>query len=214
MKQFIKIALLLIIVIFCSNSIYAQTNYKQQVALERKAYKISNRLGINKARVVELLKKDKQETKQYINFLKHLDTSNDEAMMQYSTNQIMQLKTDCKYYANRAARRRNRAIWGGLAAFMAGCGGIASGCDPLMYAGIGVGSVGLVTYMYQYVKVTSGNDLSSKLYRTSRTLIVDNPIRPMMIDFGNDAYLQAGTTIMRNTADNSIAVGPSIAITF
>lgn len=214
MKQLIKITLVLIIMICISNTTYAQTNYSKQLTLEHKADKICKRLGISKTRVLELLKKDKQETKDYINFLKHLDTSNDEAMMQYSTNQIIQMKNDCRYYANRAARKRNSALLGGMAALIVGGAGIGSNCDPLVYAGIGLGSVGLVTFVYQYAKITSGNDLANKLYRTSRTLIVEAPIRPMTFDIGKDAYLQAGTTILRNTTDNTVAVGTSFAITF
>lgn len=220
MKQLEKIIMLLIISLCISNINYAQNSYKQQQKLERKAKKIHKRLNIDQNRVMQLLQMDKQETKTYIKFLKKLDTSNDDAMMEFSTEKILQMKTDCKYYANKAARKRNRILLGGLGAYISGVALICVGtedvadCPPLLFTGIGIGAIGFGTSMYEYIKVITGNDLGNKLYRTSRTLIVENPVRPMYFEIGKDSYLQAGATIMRDIKTNNIAVGPSIAITF
>lgn len=220
MERIIKTVLLLIFALCATSNVNAKDSYKHQKKLERKAKKIHKRLGIDENRVLELVKMNKEETKSYVNFLKRLDISNDEAMMEYSTDKIVQMKNDYKYYANKAARKRNRILLGGVGAFVAGLTCIIVGtediadCPPLLYSGIGMAAVGFGAYMYEYVVVMSGSDLAKRFYAKSRTLIVENPIRPLNLNIGKDYTLQAGATIFHNKPYSSIAVGPSVAITF
>lgn len=220
MEKFIRTALMLIFALCTTGNMNAQNSYKHQQKLERKAKKIHKRLGIDENRVLELMKMNKEETKSYVKFLKELNTSDDEIMMEYSTDKIVQMKNDYKYYANKAARKRNKVLLGGLGAYIAGiaCIGIggkkAADCPPLLYSGVGVAAAGFGAFMYEYVVSVSGNDLAKRLYAKSRTLIVESPVRPLNLNMGKDYILQAGATIFHNKEQNSIAMGPSVALTF
>lgn len=220
MGKKIRIALLFIFTLCMTINVNAQISYKQQQKLEKKANKIHKRLGIDKDRVLELMKMDKQETKTYIKFLKELNVNDDEAMMEYSTEKILQMKDDYKYYANKAARKRNKWAFGGLGAFIAGCVCIGIGgpngadCPPLLYSGVGIAAAGFGAYMYEYTLVVAQKDLARRFYAKSRMLIADNPVRPLNFNIGKDYTLEAGVSIFPNNEKNSMAVGPSVAITF
>ena len=55
----IRIALLFVFTLCMTINVNAQISYKQQIKLEKKANKVHKRLGIDKDRVLELMKMDK-----------------------------------------------------------------------------------------------------------------------------------------------------------
>lgn len=218
MKRFLLITLGLIMVMLTSETAMAQNlSYKQQRKIERKALKIHQRLGIDQKRVVELLQMDKEEEKKNIEYLTNLNISNDSIMMEFSTEDILRMKTDCKFYGNRAARKRNRIFLYGAGGFVFGLVGLGIGgpkcidSTPLVIGGALVYLAGFSTIIWQYIKLD--NDPSNEFYAIDRLLIVENKYRPMDIGLGDNTRLQAGVSIMKDS-NNKYSFGPSIAIKF
>lgn len=212
MKKILVVLVALFIVAAIPAELNAKTvSAKKERKIEKKARKLADSKGWDAQRVKELMLMNRKEKKQRMAELKRFDVNNLEATMAMSTEDIINMKTDYSYFANRITRRNNVLFWGGMAGIMVGTAMACSEESAMSISGASVAVLGLGAFMTGYMSMELGNARSFR--EKSKILIVEAPVRPFELQVGN-AHLMAGTSVIRDLRTKQVAYGPSVAISF